>query len=173
MAAELSLPANHGVSRRQKSEARFANQNMMLSASQWDVDASEKCGECKMKRYLFFVLFFPAAFMNLMLVQASPTNLVKYFLAGYVVAVLPAMLMALICEVATSRSPAYKAGWCAAVAFITSPLMLAWAGLSPWRCLQVAAFGAVAGFLSVMIFEKKALLLLPSPAYFKKDAKAA
>jgi hypothetical protein len=125
-----------------------------------------------MKRYFFFVLFFPAAFMNLMLVQASPSNLVKYFLAGYVVAVLPAMLMALICEMATNRSPAYKAGWCAIAAFITSPLMLAWAGLSPWRCLQIGAFGAVAGFLSVMIFEKRALLLLPSPAYFKKEAKS-
>jgi mannitol-specific phosphotransferase system IIBC component len=126
-----------------------------------------------MKRYFFFVLFFPAAFMNLMLVQASPTNLVKYFLAGYVVAVLPAMLMALICDAATNRSPAFKAGWCAVAAFITSPLMLAWAGLSPWRCLQVSAFGAVAGFLSVMIFEKKAFLLLPSPDYFKKEAKGA
>jgi len=90
-----------------------------------------------------------------------------------VVAVVPAMLMALICEAAASRSPAFKAGWCAVAAFITSPLMLAWAGLSPWRCLQVGAFGAVAGFLTVMIFEKKALLLLPSPAYFKKQANSA
>jgi len=126
-----------------------------------------------MKRYCFFVLFFPAAFMNLMLVQASPSNLVQYFLAGYVVAAVPATLMALICEAATNRSPASKAGWCAVAGFITSPLMLAWAAdLSPWRCLQVATFGAVAGFLSVMIFEKKALLLLPSPAYFKKHAKS-
>ena len=82
-----------------------------------------------MKRYFFFVLFFPAAFMNLMLVQASPSSLVKYFLAGYVVAVLPAMLMVLICEMATNRSPTYKAGWCAVAAFITSPLMLA----TPWK----------------------------------------
>jgi hypothetical protein len=126
-----------------------------------------------MKRYFFFVLFFPAAFMNLMLVQASPSNLLQYFMAGYVIAAVPAMLMALICEAVANRSPAYKAGLCAIAAFIASPLMLAWAGLSPWRCLQIGAFGAVSGFLSVIIFEKKALLLLPSPAYFKKQAKSA
>jgi hypothetical protein len=136
-------------------------------------DRNGRLAEGNMKRFFVFGLVFPPAFMNLMLVQASPSNVMKYFIAGYVVAALPAMLIALICEAATNRSPAYKAGWCAVAAFVSSPLMLAWAGLSPWRCLQVGAFGAIAGFICVMMFEKKALLLLPSPAAFKKEAKRA
>ena len=55
-----------------------------------------------MKRFFFFALLFPPALMDLMLVLAHPVSLPRYFLSGYVVAAVPALLVALVDEVLAS-----------------------------------------------------------------------
>ncbi|MCX7314094.1 MAG: hypothetical protein NTV56_20875 [Alphaproteobacteria bacterium] len=63
-----------------------------------------------MKRFFFFALLFPPALMDLMLVLAHPVSLPRYFLSGYVVAAVPALLVALVdevlaCQIASNCDP--------------------------------------------------------------------
>ena len=44
-----------------------------------------------MKRYFFYVLLFPPALMNLLLVQMQPSDLLRYAVAGYLIAAFPAI----------------------------------------------------------------------------------
>lgn len=111
-----------------------------------------------MKRYFFFALFFPPAFMNLTLVAARPDNLAVYLVAGYVAATVPAMLIALMDEALARRKPSTRAGWCGLAGGLTT-LATFWlpgftTGAVPglWQSLEITAFGSIAAFLCVVAF---------------------
>jgi hypothetical protein len=105
-----------------------------------------------MTRILFFMLFFPPALMNLMLVQVQPSDLVQYLLAAYVVAGFPAAVLAFTDEVLDRASDVIRATWCGVVGLVLSPLAMGFfggAGLperAP-RLALAAASGAIAAFL--------------------------
>lgn len=134
-----------------------------------------------MKRLFFFALLFPPALMDLMLVLAHPVSLPRYFLSGYVVAAVPALLVALVDEVLAQRSLTDRAGYGAFVAFVSAPVLLRL--LEPvgmLRMLQIGSFAAIAAFICVVAFgkfsqpkrEKKKMLLLPAPVRLKESAAA-
>ena len=111
-----------------------------------------------MKRYFFFALFFPPAFMNLTLVAARPDNLAFYLVAGYVAATVPAMLISLLDEALARRKPATRAGWCGLAGGLTTLAMFWLPGFSTgtvpglWQSLEITAFGGIAAFLCVVAF---------------------
>ncbi len=129
-----------------------------------------------MKRYFFFALFFPPAFMNLMLVQAHPVNVVRYFIAGYVVAVIPALAVALVDEALETRSLNDRGEYGAIAAFVAAPVPIWLMGHgSLWQSVQIGCFAAIVAFLCVMVFgklttPKKKMLMLPSPNQFRAAA---
>lgn len=108
-----------------------------------------------MRRILFYVLAFPPAFMNLMLVQAAPGNLLRYFLAGYLVAALPAAAIALTDEMLTRASAASRAGWCGLVGLLSAPVAMGlFADLSLFGKAQAALSGGLAAFLCALTYVK-------------------
>lgn len=108
-----------------------------------------------MRRYFFYVLVFPPAFMNLMLVQAAPGNLVRYFLAGYLVAAMPAAAIALTDEMLTWASATQRAGWCGLVGLLAAPVaMELFADLSLLGKLQASLSGGLAAFLCALTYAK-------------------
>ena len=113
-----------------------------------------------MKRYFFFALFFPPAFMNLTLVAARPENLALYLVAGYVAATVPAMLIALLDEALERRKPAVRASWCGLAGGLSTLATFWLPGLSTgavpglWQSLEITVFGGVAAFLCVVAFSK-------------------
>lgn len=110
-----------------------------------------------MTRYFFYVLVFPPAFMNLMLVQAAPANLVRYFLAGYLVAAVPAVAIALTDEMLARMSVARRAGWCALVGLLAAPVAMGlFADLSLLGKVQASLSGGLAAFLCALTFAKLA-----------------
>lgn len=126
-----------------------------------------------MKRHFFFALVFPPAFMDLMLVQTRPSNLAAYFVAGFVIATVPALLVALIDEALIRHSLTVRAAWCAVAAFASTPFAF-WFFESNAPSLpgylQTGGTGALVAFLCVVAFaritatRKPALLMLPAPA---------
>ena len=123
-----------------------------------------------MKRYFFFALFFPPAFMNLTLVAARPENLAFYLIAGYVAATVPAMLIALLDEALERRKPADRASWCGLAGGL-STLATFWlpgfsTGAVPglWQSLEITAFGSIAAFLCVVAFCKMSQVRVPAPS---------
>jgi hypothetical protein len=104
-----------------------------------------------MRRYFFYVLVFPPAFMNLMLVQAAPGNLARYFLAGYLVAAAPAVTIALTDEMLSRASAAQRAGWCGLVGLLGAPVAMGlFADLSLLGKVQASLCGGLAAFLCAL-----------------------
>jgi hypothetical protein len=109
-----------------------------------------------MKRYFFFALLFPPAFMNLTLIQAHPASLPYYFIASYVIATIPALLIALTDEALRPRTLSSRAVWCALAGFVATPIPM-WfvqseAGV--WPLLQSGCFGALAAFFCTVAFSR-------------------
>jgi hypothetical protein len=106
-----------------------------------------------MARIFFFILAFPPALMNLMLVQAHPVSLARYFLASYAVAVIPAVAVALTDELLKRTALPVRAVWCGIVGAAFSPfaVLLAHAASVP-NLMQAAACGAITAFLCAMAF---------------------
>lgn len=123
-----------------------------------------------MKRYFFFALLFPPAFMNLLLVQAHPDNLARFLLAGYVVAIVPALLVALTDELLERRSLGIRATGCMLTALISAPLFLATPSL---QAAPIGVFAAIVALICFVAFNRrprKKLLQLPSPDHFRRTA---
>ena len=75
-----------------------------------------------MKRLFFFALVFPPGVMDLLLIHARPSRLAIYFIAGYVIEIIPALLIALTYEISERKSPLVRAGWCALAGFVLTPI---------------------------------------------------
>jgi hypothetical protein len=126
-----------------------------------------------MKRIFFFALLFPPALMDLMLIALRPTSVSRYFIAGYIVAIIPAMVIAVLDEALQGHSAADRAGYGACAAFASAPVPLWFLGQgNAWLCVQAGCFAAVAAFICIIAFAKlsapkRALLMLPSPDHFK------
>jgi hypothetical protein len=106
-------------------------------------------------RVLFYVLAFPPAFMNLMLVQAAPSNLLRYFLAGYLIAAVPAAVIALTDEMLTRASAAQRAGWCGLVGLLSAPVAMGrFVDLSLLGKAQAALSGGLAAFLCALTYAR-------------------
>lgn len=108
-----------------------------------------------MKRYFFYVLLFPPALMNLLLVQMQPSDLLRYAFAGYVIAALPAVVIALADEMLARASVAKRALWCGLVGLVLSPIALWMFGSAGiWASARAACCGGVAAFLCVVVFAR-------------------
>jgi hypothetical protein len=106
-----------------------------------------------MKRYFFFAILFPPAFMNTLLTVARPPDLLHYFLAGYFVAMVPALLIALLDGVLERKPAAVRAGFCALIALMSMPVMFfAFNAASAWQAAQLSLCAAVTGFICTMAF---------------------
>ena len=111
-----------------------------------------------MKRYFFFALFFPPAFMDLMLVAARPANLMSYFVAGYVVAIVPAVLIAFVDEMFERHSLSVRTASCSLAGGFLSVALFSLVGIangaipSVWQSLQIIACGAVVAAICVLTF---------------------
>lgn len=120
-----------------------------------------------MKRYFFFALFYPPAFMNLLLLQAQPDSFVHYFLSGYVVSIVPALLTALADEFLERRNLCVRAAGCMLVGFLSAPVALASHSM---QVVQLAVFGAIVSFICFAAYHRltrSKLLVLPPPEHFK------
>jgi hypothetical protein len=101
-----------------------------------------------MKRSLFYVLAFPPALMNLLLVQTNPGSLSRYFLAGYLLAALPAVAIAITDEILSRASPVKRASWCGIVGMLAIAAMVGvMTELTIVAKVQAAASGGIAAFL--------------------------
>jgi hypothetical protein len=117
---------------------------------------------------LFFVLFFPPALMTLLLVQTQPSDLVQYFLAGYMMAAFPAVVVAVIDEVLERTRLATRTTWCALAGFVLAPAaMWFFGGDTVWQMVRAAACGGLAAFLTTAVFAK-----LDEPAASEPKASA-
>ena len=111
-----------------------------------------------MRRLIFFALVFPPGVMDLLLIQARPTRVAFYFIAGYVIEIVPALLIALTDEIAERESPLLRAGWCALAGFVLTPIPLwlldAYKGAAPnlWQCFEIGCAGALVAFLCAIAF---------------------
>jgi hypothetical protein len=106
-----------------------------------------------MKRYFFFAMLFPPAFMNTLLAVARPADLLHYFLAGYFVAIAPALLIALIDGILERRPAPLRAGFAALIALISTPaLFLAFDAATAWQAAQLSACAGIVGFLCTMAY---------------------
>jgi hypothetical protein len=126
-----------------------------------------------MKRILFFALLFPPAMMNLMLVAFHPTDVPRYFMAGYIIAAFPALVITLLDEALRRQSVLDRASYGACAALLSAPAPLWFIGQGDiWLCAQAGCFAAIAAFLFVVAFatltaRKRKPLMLPSPDQFK------
>ncbi len=129
-----------------------------------------------MKRIFFFALLFPPAMMNLMLVAFHPTDVPRYFIAGYIIAAFPALVITLLDEALQRHSVVDRASYGACAAFLTAPAPLWFLGQGDaWLCAQASGFATIAAFLCIVAFARlnppkkprTKLLMLPSPNWFK------
>ena len=117
-----------------------------------------------MKPLIFFALIFPPGVMDLMVFQSHPTRLGYYFIAGYVIQIIPA-LVGLTDEITDRQSPLIRAGWCALSGFILTPipvwLLGAYKGVSPalWQCFATGCAGALAAFLCTIAAHQLRMLI--------------
>lgn len=108
-----------------------------------------------MIRYFFFILFFPPAFMNLLLVQAHPVSLAQYMLSGYVLASLSAAAIAVTDELLDSSRELVRTLCCGLVGLLSSVLVVSALGsVTMWRCALAACCGGVAAFLCSVAFSR-------------------
>jgi hypothetical protein len=105
-----------------------------------------------MKRHLFFILGFPPAFMNLLLIGAHPDNLLHYFLSGYVVAALPALAISLTDELMERGRTPVRALWCGLIGCVFAPVAIGLGGLGVSGILHTAMCGGLVGFLCAMAY---------------------
>lgn len=106
-----------------------------------------------MKRYFFFAALVPPAFMNILLASARPTDLLQYFIAGYFVAIVPAMTMAFVDAVFAHKRAVVRAGYAAACGLVMTPvLFLAFDAAAPWQAAQISVCAALAGFICTMAY---------------------
>jgi hypothetical protein len=91
--------------------------------------------------------------MDLLLFQAHPSRLGYYFIAGYVIQIIPALLVGLSDEIVERQNPLTRAGWCALSGFILTPIPV-WlldsykgAPPTPWQCFAIGCAGALTAFL--------------------------
>ena len=106
-----------------------------------------------MIRYFFFILLFPPAFMNLLLVQAQPGNLARYMLAGYVAAALPAAAIAVTDEMLAGARDVVRTLAGGLTGMLLTPLVIAIvSGLDAWKMALTAACGGVAAYLCSVAF---------------------
>ena len=111
-----------------------------------------------MRQLIFFALVFPPGVMDLLLIQMRPTRVAFYFIAGYVIEIIPALLIALTDEIAERKSPLARAGWCALPGFILTPIPLwrldATKGAAPtlWQGVVIGCAGALVAFLCAIAF---------------------
>jgi peptidoglycan/LPS O-acetylase OafA/YrhL len=108
-----------------------------------------------MTRTFFYVLVFPPAFMNLMLVHAAPDNLLRYFLAGYLVAAVPGAAIALTDEMLARATVPKRANWCGLVGLLSAPMAMGLlADLGPFGDLLTSLCGGLAAFLCTLAYAK-------------------
>jgi hypothetical protein len=108
-----------------------------------------------MKRILFFALLFPPAMMNLMLVTFHPTDVPRYFIAGYIIAAFPALVITLLDEALQRRSVTDRAGYGPCAALLSTPVPLWFLGHgNAWLCAQAGGFAAIAAFLCIVAFAR-------------------
>ena len=111
-----------------------------------------------MNRYFFFAFFFLPAFMDLMLVAARPANLMSYFVAGYVVAIVPAVLIAFVDEMFERHSLSVRAASCSLAGGFLAVGLFSLVGISSgaipsvWQSLQIIDCGAVVAAICVLTF---------------------
>jgi hypothetical protein len=106
-----------------------------------------------MKRYFFFAVLFPPAFMNTLLVFAQPAGLLQYYLAGYFVAIVPALLIALFDGIFERRSAPMRAAVCALAALVSMPaLFLAFDVATAWQAAKLSLCAGVTGFICTMAY---------------------
>jgi glucose uptake protein GlcU len=106
-----------------------------------------------MKHYFFFAALFPPVFMNTLLVSARPVDLLHYFLAGYFVAMVPALTAAFIDAMLEHKPAVMRAGCCALGALVTAPvLFLAFESATAWQAIQIAICSGLAGFIGTMAY---------------------
>jgi hypothetical protein len=124
----------------------------------------------------FFALLFPPAMMNLMLVAFHPTDVPRYFIAGYIIAAFPALVITPLDEALQRHSVVDRASYGACAAFLTAPAPLWFLGQGDaWLCAQASGFATIAAFLCIVAFARlnppkkprTKLLMLPSPNWFK------
>lgn len=106
-----------------------------------------------MKRYFFFAALFPPMFMNTLLTAARPADLLHYFIAGYFVAMVPALMAAFADALLEDRRAALRAAACAACGLILTPaLFLGFEAANAWQAVQLAVCAALAGFICAMAY---------------------
>jgi hypothetical protein len=117
-----------------------------------------------MKRLFFFTLLFPPALMNLLLVAMQPSDLTRYFLAGYLIAAFPAAAIALVDEMMERATVPARATWCGLAGFVLSPIAMGLFGSAGvWQSAQVACCGGVVAFLCAVAFAKLNQTASPAP----------
>jgi hypothetical protein len=106
-----------------------------------------------MIRYFFFVLFFPPAFVILLLVQAHPDDLARYLLAGYVTAALPAAVIAVTDEMLADARDVVRTLCGGLAGLLLTPLAIAAvSGLDVWKAALMAVCGGIAAYLCSVAF---------------------
>jgi hypothetical protein len=106
-----------------------------------------------MFRVFFFVLFFPPTVMILLLVQTAPTDLTRYFLAGYLIATVPAALLALTDQIMERASGVARATGCGLVGLALSPIAMWFLSAGDIKLTaQAACCGGIVAFLCAVAF---------------------
>jgi hypothetical protein len=106
-----------------------------------------------MKRHFFFATLFPPLFMNTLLVAAKPGDLLHYFLAGYFVAIVPALTMAFIDAVFEDKPAVHRAGCSAICGLVATPLLfLAFEAATAWQAIQISVCAGLVGFICTMAY---------------------
>lgn len=104
-----------------------------------------------MQRYFFFAILFPPAFMNTLLVSARPDSLMHYFLAGYFVAIVPALAIGFVDGVLSHKPAAMRAACAAACGLLITPaLFLSFDAATAWQAVQISVCAALTGFICTM-----------------------
>jgi len=112
-----------------------------------------------MKRYFFFAALFPPMFMNTLLVSARPADLLHYFIAGYFVAIVPALAAAFVDAILEHKPPVMRAGYCALCALVTTPALFLAFEATAWQATQIAVCAGLAGFICAMGYVRLAAVL--------------
>lgn len=106
-----------------------------------------------MQRYFFFATLFPPAFMNTLLVSARPDSLFHYFVAGYFVAIVPALAIGFADAMLSDKPAVARAGCAAACGLLIAPaLFLAFDAATAWQAAQISVCAALTGFICAMAY---------------------
>ena len=117
--------------------------------------------------YFFYVLLFPPGADVFPARRMQPSDLLRYAVAGYVIAAFPAVFVALADEVLERASAAKRVMWCGLTGMSISPIALhLFDSAGVWKTLQAAVCGGLAGFLCAVVFARitGAWCVPPSPS---------